>query len=235
MYYKLSNIAKRKEIEREFELEFKYPNLYNPKLVVNGYQEDNLYVITNENPNIISMAIWGLLPNGFNEDWSTFQNAMNTLSLSQEAISQSTWIEEIFKAQRCLLIATGYFTYYYHDGETYPYYVSLKSQKPFFLGGIFTELADGFLSCALLTTQAKEPITNFHNINNQMPLVIPESIATEWLSSDDNLETVQNIVRNPPQTDYRANPIAKEFFTRDILYKSILQPVYYDDIPTGIE
>lgn len=233
MYYKLSNIAKRKEIEETFELEFKYPNLYNPQLVVNGYQEDNLYVVTNEGSNCISMAIWGLMPQGFNEDWSTFQNVMNTLSLSKEAIAQSPWIKNAFETNRCLILVTGFFTYFLQDGETYPYYVSLKSQKPFFLAGIYTQLEDGFLSCALLTTEATYPMKSFHNINNQMPLAIPESIATEWLSNDSDQDLIQNIVKNPPNLDYRANPIAKEFFTKDILYKSILQPVYYDNIPEG--
>ncbi|SFR31346.1 SOS response associated peptidase (SRAP) [Robiginitalea myxolifaciens] len=235
MYYKLSNIAEKNVVETTFGRKIEHPNLYAPKLVVNGLGEDNLFIITGNDDSCIHIAIWGLMPNQFKEDWISFQRIMNTLNIDRENFQESDWIHQSLVQRRCLIIVTGYFSHYLQNGITYPYYISLKSEEPFLLGGVYSELEDGFLSCSPLTCKALPPTSRFHNLNDQMPLAIPESITQEWLSPETDTELIKEIINNPPAMNYKANPIAKEFFKEDIVYESMLQPVYYDGIPDGTE
>lgn len=203
-----------------------------PKLIINGLGEDNLSIITSEESHLINIAIWGLMPKGHREEWSSFQNVTNTLNISKEMLHGSKWMLDSLADGRCLIIVTGFFSYYVQNGEIYPYYISLKSGKPFMLGGIYNQLEDGFLCCSPLTVKAAPVVSKFHNVDDQMPLAIPESVSDEWLSGKTDVDLIEKIIENPPGMDFRANPIAKEFFKNNIVYDSILQPVFYENVPS---
>lgn len=230
MYYKVSNTAERGEIEKKFGFTFKYPELYKPRMIINGLGEDNLDLVTMDRPDIVQPGIWGLLPHNFNEHWTTFQNVLNTLNLSLGTIANTKWIQHSLKYGRCLIIITGFFSYYLRKGSIYPYYISLETEEPFMLGGLCSVLPDGFISSGIITTDLKAPVSRYHNASHKMPLGIPESIVDEWMSPDFGTKHIENIIKNPPQMKFRANPIAKEFFKKNIVYESMLQPVYYEDI-----
>ena len=61
MYFKISNTAKMKEIERDLNALFKYPNLYTPQVVISGLTEVSIPIVTMDEPNTISLAIWGFI------------------------------------------------------------------------------------------------------------------------------------------------------------------------------
>ncbi|MBS9464296.1 SOS response-associated peptidase family protein [Flagellimonas sp. 389] len=235
MVYKLSNAAEKSIIEEKFESFFKYPNLYQPQLVIDGLVESTVSICTMENPDVIDYAIWGLMPNRYKESWQIFQNAGNTLNFDLEDLKGPIWTENLLQQARGLTIATGYFCYFLRNGEIYPYYVCLKNEEPFYLASIYTQLEDGFLSTGIITTKMDDYLASFHNLDKVQPLIIPESIAREWLDSSTTLKTIENIIKNPPRLELKANPIAGEFFKNNILYDTILQPVHYDDLSRGME
>lgn len=233
MVYKLSNVVDRRQIEKDLGLQIRYPNLYAPQLVVNGFEETNLAIITAENSQILDFAIWGLMPQNYKEDWSTYQNVCNTLNVNLEQLRKVSWMRNTLKERRCLILASGFFCYFLRRNKIYTYYVSQPEEKPFFLGGIWNRLDDGFLSCSLITTKANKFISSFHNVDNQMPMIITDGLHETWLSESTDKRDIENIIQNPPNPRLRANPIANDFFKNNIIYDSILQPVHYDGIPEG--
>ena len=86
MYYKLSNIADKGEIESLYSIPLLYPNLYIPKQVIDGLGEENLWIRTIERPDVLSLSIWGLLPHGYDGDWKTFQQIKNTLNFHVDSL-----------------------------------------------------------------------------------------------------------------------------------------------------
>lgn len=233
MVYKLSNAADKSKIEEKFNTSFKYPNLHQPRLVIDGLLESSVAVCTTENPELIDFAIWGLMPNKYKEDWATFQSACNTLNFNLTSVKSTKWLNKLLGAQRSLVLVTGYFCYFLRNGKIYPYYVCLENEEPFGLAGIYSKLDDGFLSTGILTTKAERFISRFHNIDKVQPLIIPESVASTWLDKNTTMDIIEGIINRPPRPKLKTNPIASEFFKNNILYDSILQPVHYDDIPSG--
>lgn len=121
-----------------------YPSFYTPKKVIDGHKENYLPIITMEFPAAIQHAIWEILPIKYEEDWADFQNYMNTLTISNADIDTDIWNSEAFLCRRSLIIVNGFYTCYLIDGGIYYFYVSLLSQKPFSLAGIYNQLEDGF-------------------------------------------------------------------------------------------
>src|SRR5690606_6391378 len=230
MYYKLSNIAERRLIEEEFGIAFKHPKLYQPCPVINGFDEEILPVITTKQPELILYAIWGILPEHYDDDWMEFQRITNTLNVTENAINSDIWYAEAFNSRRCLIIVTGFFTSYIRNGMVYPYYVHLPNEKPFCIAGIYNELDYGFLTTSLIISTADSFTERIENTCNYRPLVIPDRYYEEWLNLSTPIERIKQILEERRGGKFKAHTIEKEFYKNDILYESMLQPVSYKNI-----
>ncbi len=231
MYRKISNIAERELMEKELGVPFKFPKLYSPNSVINGTDESTLSIITVENPDYISYAIWGLLPNNFVDEWMDFQNILNTLTVSKENLNSNGIFQEPYHKRRCLIIVTGFFTYHLYNGSLYPYYIYQANNKPFCIAGIYNTLEDGFITSSMLMTKATGIIKKIQNLNSDMPVLIPKTFYNTWLDNTADMNEIHHIINQHNLIELKAHPIAKEFFKNGISYETMLEPVEYKGIP----
>ena len=229
MYFKISNTAKMKEIEQDVNALFKYPNLYTPQVVISGLNEVSIPVITMNEPNAVNLAIWGLLPTTFNDDWELFQKLTNTLTISAQKINTNMWYHDSFMNSRCIIPVTGFFTSVLKNGEIYPYHVSSKNGGILYLAGIYTILDDGFITCSLLTGPLEKQVVSYQNLVDYMPVIIDHDDKYEWLSEETKIERAQMILQPPHKTDLEIRPIARNLFNQDISYDSMLLPYEYPE------
>lgn len=215
MIYKLSNEASKEEIEKEFEIPFKYPNLYRPNPVINGFHETNLSVVTMENQKEISLAIWGLMPQDFKEDWQIFQDNANTLNVQLEELESIAWMKESFKQRRCLIIVTGFYTHVLENGNTSSYHIYQASKKPFYIAGTYNMLDDGFLCTAITVGQTDKFISSYHNISNRAPVIVPKEQASDWLNKSTSINELQQMVQLPKKIQLEAKRMANGFFSQN--------------------
>ena len=232
MYRKISNIAEKELIEKELGVTYKYPKLYTIHSVIDGSEESTLSVVTSENPDQISYAIWGILPTSFTDEWSEFQKAFSTLSVHRDDLNSNRIFQEPYRHRRCIIIITGFFIYHLHNGSLYPYHVYLNTKKPLYVAGLYNTLDDGFITCSMVMTKATGVVDSIQNLNDDMPLFVSGDCYNTWLDSNANKADVDNILFNPCHLELKSHPIAKEFFKNDIEYDTMLEPVFYKDIPS---
>jgi len=216
MIYKLSNDAGKEMIEEEFGIPFRYPNLFKPNPIVNGFNETNLCVVTTENPTEISLAIWGLMPQNFKEDWHTFQDNANTLNVKLEELESIPWMQESFEQRRCLIIVTGFYTHLLENGNTCSYYIYQASGKPFYLAGTYNILNDGFLCTALTVNKTDAFLSSYQNISNLAPAIIPKNQASSWLNKDTAIDDLEDIIERPKKLNLEAKRMSNEFFLKNL-------------------
>ncbi|MDC6351152.1 SOS response-associated peptidase family protein [Zeaxanthinibacter sp. PT1] len=231
MYYRLSNTAHRSQIEQELGIPFKFPQIYKPQALLNGLEETTLPVITMDDPSWINYSIWGILPEDYLEDWEFFQNIYNTLNLGKESLDSNLWYSAAIERRRCMVVTTGFFTTYLHKGDIYPYYVHAPDYKPFCIGGVYNQLEDGFITCALIIVQPDELVSQIQTVDRGMPLIIGEEMRKTWLDPKAPSENIVEMIRDPGGYRLNAHPIAKEFYKNNISYNSMLDPVLYKGIP----
>ncbi len=224
MYFKLSNTADMKVLESEANALFKYPNLYEPRVVISGLTEVSIPIITMQEPNVISLSIWGLLPSNYQDDWELFQNLTNTLNIHTDTLNSELWYANAFEDHRCLLPVTGYFTSILKDGEIQPYFIESKDGRPLYLAGIYSVLEDGFITSTILTGPMDAFLGKYQNLVNYMPMLIPENRKDEWLETETKQKRAMEILNTPHGMDLKAKPIAKSLFNQDISYDSMLMP-----------
>ncbi|RIV49002.1 hypothetical protein D2V93_14390 [Flagellimonas taeanensis] len=218
MIYKLSNAVEREHIEAELGIPFKYPHIYSPTLIINGFNETNLSVVTMQAPYEINYAIWGLMPQNFKEDWHIFQNNANTLNVSLHDLENIRWMKESLRQRRCLIIVSGFYTHLLHNGGTSTYHLYKPSQRPFMLAGVYNILEDGFYCSALITSSGNTSISSYHDLSNMVPVVIRNEDMGFWLSKDTSLDQIRPYIEKPPKVNLKAELINNGIFSESLSY-----------------
>lgn len=217
MYFKLSNTAERETIEKLTKASFKYPYLYKPQSVIHGLEEVTIPIITMEEREILSLAIWGLLPEKYSEDWGVFQNDFNTLNIHEQSLDSELWFAESMKEKRCLVPVTGYFTTQIKDHKTHFHKIALRDDQLFYLAGIYTILEDDFKTCCIFVGRADAFIKQFQNVVDTMPISISEMEKDEWLSYDTTPMRTLQMLKKPSRPDFIATKISAKLYNQ---YKS---------------
>ncbi|MBO3100144.1 SOS response-associated peptidase family protein [Gelidibacter pelagius] len=194
MFYKISNIANRNSIEEKFHVRFEFPNLYKPQGVIDGLKESTISVVTISDPDKATYAIWGLLPENFEDNWSVFQDVVNTLNVKLETLENSSGIySNLLQNRRCVIIATGFFTTWLTNGTVERCHVHLPDYEPFAIAGVFNELSDGFITCSLVVTEISESFKDIPNISNLKPLVLNDSELKQWFDTSTTLDQIKKL------------------------------------------
>ncbi|GEM_PF-609258 len=231
MCKKISNTIDKNTLECTFQATFRYGSLYRKQSVIDGGVECSLSIITQENPSKISFAIWGLLPSTYQDEWSYFQSVYDTLNCTVEELNSTPFFDTCLDNQRCLVLVSGFFIYHLKNGVLYPYYVYHDEGLPISLGGVYTQLDDGFLTVALIMKESDAVIREIQNIENTMPLIIEQKDRSNWLNNTTSTEQIQNQLVSKQDHHLKAHPVAREFFKNNITYDTILEPMDYKNIP----
>lgn len=229
MYFKISNTAELKQIENETNTLCKYPNLYMPQVVVSGLTEVSIPIITMDDSRVISMAIWGMLPSNYQEDWELFQKHTNTLNIHINTLNTNLWYKESLVNKRCLIPVTGFFTSFLRNGVIQHHFISAKDAGILYLAGLYTRLDDGFITCSILTGPIDAYLKRYQNMLDFMPLTLGKELQHGWLSYSTSPNEALSILKLSDTDRLTENPIAKDLFDQDISYDSILYPNEHSD------
>lgn len=126
----------------------------------------------------IEIMQWGLVPS-WSKDPSIGQRMINARA---ETVSEKPSFRGPLKNGRCLIYTDGFYEWKKEGHVKQPYFVRMKSQKPFLLGGLSSHWAgsDGaeILSFTILTTTPNDLMAPIHN---RMPVILKKSSALEWM------------------------------------------------------
>ncbi len=123
---------------------------------------------------------WGLVPH-WAEDPSIGSRMINA---RRETLAEKPSFRAPLASQRCLIIADGF--YEWHEREKgrpkVPYYIRLKSKKPFTVAGLWSSWTapngEEILTCTIVTGTPNELISAIHH---RMPVILPEGARDVWL------------------------------------------------------
>lgn len=165
----------------------------------------------------------------------------NTLNaIGEEVLNKPTYKEAALK-RRCLVLASGFYEWRHFTppglkDTAYPYYISIKDQEYFFMAGIYNpwvdqssgEVIDSF---AILTTAANPLMEQIHNKKKRMPVILPETAASEWIRGDLDVEQIQQLAA------YQYAATSMEYHTIRKDFRMIEEPrevFLYDELPALI-
>jgi putative SOS response-associated peptidase YedK len=226
MCYSTALRKKKEQIEQRLlsQIPAKFPDStdYQPYFHLNGFSYGNLQVITMNEPEVITTAKWGLIP-----DWAThspevFRKKSNTLNARSESIFEKASYKGSAQNKRCLILADGFFEPHHENGIANPYFCYQPSkQYPegdlFMFAGLYNELDDHSLTTTILTTEANGFFVQVHNKGKRMPLILEENHIEDWLDPGFNNQSINELMATGfTNKTFKAHPISRDLYKKNI-------------------
>ncbi|MEP1096961.1 MAG: SOS response-associated peptidase family protein [Cyclobacteriaceae bacterium] len=112
-----------------------------PTYHVSGFDEPDLPVILNDDPENVNFAHWAFMPFEFAPQIKG--KPMNTLTARDDRIfTEKSIYRDAAESRRCLVMLDGFFDHHKKDDITYPHYVQMKTKEPFMVGGLWQTFTD---------------------------------------------------------------------------------------------
>jgi len=162
---------------REIACEYRLGDPFSPGQQIAAVIRDDLNRLVNFS--------WGLIPS-WAKDPSIGKKLFNARA---ETLSEKPSFRNAFRKCRCLIIAYGFYEWQEQDGVKSPFYISLKSEKPFAFAGLYETWtsSDGQhrQTCTIITTEPNELIRPIHD---RMPVIVPKAYESFWIAPDNDDE-----------------------------------------------
>ena len=197
---------------------------------VNSFTHPLCPVITSHES--IQTAKWGLVPNWTKSEEEANKIRKMTLNARSENVFNLPSFRVPIMKKRCLIPSTGYFEFHHEGKEITPYYIFLKDEEIFSLGGIYelwknpstNEILQTF---TVLTVPANDFCAKIHNGGKnpfRMPLIISREREEYWFDSSLIVDDIKRIML-PFDTDKMdAYTVSKDFIRKSSNDASVIEP-----------
>lgn len=242
MCFHASIVTSAKQVEIQFQSSFVNErvksNFDKPHYHLNGFEHPNLPIITQELPDVILPAVWGIVPASehpghlelYFKKASKYGGGLNARS---EKLNSHFLYKQLYKSQRCMVIVTSFYEPHKYKNTSYPYIIRRADLKPFALAGLYTRFENGLVTCTILTKPAMPYLAEIHNVKKRQPVILTQKNQKYWLDhsiSENDIFTIVN--ENVDAKDLQSYSVNKSLFSpkQDSNVPSILEHVAYPEL-----
>jgi putative SOS response-associated peptidase YedK len=227
--------AKANFINDKVKSDFKQPHYH-----LNGFEHPNLPIVSQELPEKILPAVWGIAPASTNakeldkyyKKASKFGGGLNARS---EKLESHFIYKNSIKHRRCLIYVDAFFEPHHFKSKSYPYLIRRKDKDMLALGGIYTRFDNGLITCAIITKPASPFIESIHNEKKRQPVLLSKKIEKNWLEDALDSEAINEILRiDYNDNDLEAFPVSNKLHSpkEDSNRPEIMKPYNYPELST---
>ncbi len=178
----------REELEKRYGADLIDHDKYRPSYYYHAYSLPLMPVICSDDPGLIHLFRWGLIPSWIEEEQEANDIMTKTFNARSETIDTKPAFRESFISRRCLVPVRGFFEWQHIGGRKIPWYISLRDEDIFSLAGIWDSWKmKGGISLntfSVVTTRANELMAEIHNTKKRMPVILPSSLEKLWLKGE---------------------------------------------------
>jgi putative SOS response-associated peptidase YedK len=195
-------------------------------------------VLTLENPDKLQAFQWGLIPRWCRDEKEAKGISAMTLNAKSETVFEKSSFKNSMMQKRCLIFVDGFYEWRDYKKKKYPYFIRVKNQNAFALGGIYESWvneATGEImnTCSIITTEGNSLMNQIHNTKKRMPLVLPKNKMMEWISPSLTKEQITAAMQPLPDGILEAHTISKLVTSRteDSNVKEVKDLFVYEELP----
>ena len=167
-------------------------------------------VVPNNRENSVEFFQWGLIPS-----WAKDPKIGNRMiNARSETLAEKPSFRTPYKRRRCLILSDGFYEWRAEPGSKTktPFYIRLKSEKPFAFAGLWEAWSpniddDPLLSCTIITTA---PNSLMETIHRRMPVILEPDAYDLWLDpSDQPPNQLDGLLKPYPAEEMMAYPVSR--------------------------
>lgn len=157
-------------------------------------------VMTQEDHTRVQAFQWGLIPHWSKNETQAKEMMAMTLNAKAETIFEKPSFRSSITHKRCLIFSNGFFEWRDFNKKKYPYFITMKYQKVFAMGGIYDSWVDEktgeiIHTCSIITTPSNELLSKIHNIKLRMPLIFTKKKMMEWIYPGLAKDQIQDLMK----------------------------------------
>jgi len=190
MCYQTKITKKKEKLEEHFRAKLLELDDFIPNSVFKAFDFPKTPIITNEDPELIQLYQWGLIPNWADADW----NRTYTLNARIETLDEKRSFKNIVD-NRCLILINGFYEWQHINNSKIKYEIGFNDEL-FALAGLYDE-NNNQKTYTVITTEAKGVMETIHNTKLRMPFALnDQSDMQAWLQGED-IKPVYNFTTTP--------------------------------------
>jgi len=141
----------------------------------------DILIINHEGEKQLIACTWGFIPS-----WAKDPSiGHKTINARAETVAEKPMFRSAFRKHRCLVIADGFYEWEKKEKKKVPFYIRLRTAKPFGFGGLYSHWTSPegktVCTCTIITTTANALIEAIHD---RMPVIIPKDKEDLWLDPE---------------------------------------------------
>lgn len=187
MCYQTRLIKKKEELIQRFNIEAEALRDLENFEFCKAFDYPKTPIITNDQPNKISMFNWGLVPEWAND--LSFRHY--TLNARIETLHEKPSFKDNIQ-NRCLIIADGFYEWKWltkSGSKKEKFLITLPNDALFTFAGLYSRWNDSngssMPSYTMVTTQANALMSEIHNTKKRMPIILKKEDEQRWLNGAD--------------------------------------------------
>ena len=162
----------------------------------------DILLVVNEGKRRLVKSRWGFVP-----PWSQeLSDGYKMINARAESVAEKPSFRQAFQNQRCPVVADGFYEWKKEGTRKRPFYIRLKSGKPFGFAGLYniwkSPEGEQIRTSTIITTDANELV---HPLHDRMPVIASPDAYDMWL--DPNIHDkalLQNILKSYPSEELEA-------------------------------
>ncbi len=198
MCFSVALTKKAKQYRNRLLKKLSQTNAFESNYFISAFTYPKHPVVASENPEEIELFNWGLIPGLTKSKSDALKLRQYNLNAKSETVFEKPSFKKAIQNKRCLVPVSGFYEWRSYCGKKYPYFISLKEEEIFMLGGIYDtwvdkETGEIFNTFSILTTEANPMMSVIHNTKLRMPVIFSPEKELEWLN---NSLTQEEIIKN---------------------------------------
>jgi len=140
-------------------------------------------ILVYEGQRVVKPMQWGLIPNWVKDP----QNVSMFINARSETITAKRSFSDLIDANRCVVIADGYYEWRKVNSRKQPYYITVPDRSIIPMAGLWNQWTDNQgvtkFTYTVITTAASEQLEYIHP---RMPALLEKENLDIWLNCVDN-------------------------------------------------
>lgn len=221
MCYHTSLNVKQPALEARYGAKVEEGKTFEPIIHANAYGAQALPIIKVQEPKVITLLQWGLIPH-----WvKTGQDAKKLRAMTINCRYETMFEKPSFRAaagagRRCLIPVSGFFEWHTQGKKKFPFYIHPAETGIVSIAGLWDEWANPetgevHITYTMLTRPANELMAKIHNSKERMPCLLTEKSEAAYLQDSLNKDEVLELLGDPyPSVKLDAYTISKRITSR---------------------
>lgn len=222
---RFTNRAKPEQIQNEFKVGSKNPEIYKARYNIAPAQMIQV-VFEPESDRILSELKWGLVPS-WAKDAGIGDRMINARA---ETLAEKPSFRDAFKKRRCIVPASGFYEWQKKGsgGAKQPFYFYLKEKEVFGFAGLWEEWIDKksgdvLETCTIITTEANDVLKPVHE---RMPVILKPKDYDRWLDpKENNTDRLQKLLVPYPAKEMTSHAVSRSVNIPDADAPELIEPL----------